>query len=47
MSSATREPGPVNASIHKLNEHIVLAALDALKSIHRQVLERLLLPAWA
>jgi len=45
MSSATLELGPVNASIHKLNEHIELDALDALKSIYRQVLERLLLPA--
>jgi succinyl-diaminopimelate desuccinylase len=39
------ELGPVNASIHKLNEHIELDALDALTSIYRQVLERLLLPA--
>jgi len=39
------ELGPVNASIHKLNEHIELDALDALKSIYRQVLDRLLLPA--
>ena len=39
------ELGPVNASIHKLNEHIEIGALDALKSIYRQVLERLLLPA--
>ena len=39
------ELGPVNASIHKLNEHIEIDALDALKSIYRQVLERLLLPA--
>lgn len=39
------EFGPVNASIHKLNEHIEIDALDALKSIYRQVLERLLLPA--
>jgi succinyl-diaminopimelate desuccinylase len=39
------ELGPVNASIHKLNEHIELVALDALRSIYRQVLERLLLPA--
>ncbi len=39
------ELGPVNASIHKLNEHIEVDALDALKSIYRQVLERLLLPA--
>jgi succinyl-diaminopimelate desuccinylase len=36
------ELGPVNASIHKLNEHIEIDALDALKSIYRQVLERLL-----
>jgi succinyl-diaminopimelate desuccinylase len=39
------EIGPVNASIHKLNEHIEVDALDTLKSIYRQVLERLLLPA--
>jgi succinyl-diaminopimelate desuccinylase len=38
------ELGPVNASIHKLNEHIEIEDLDALKSIYRQVLERLLLP---
>ena len=39
------ELGPVNASIHKLNEHIEVDALDTLKSIYQQVLERLLLPA--
>jgi succinyl-diaminopimelate desuccinylase len=44
MSSATPELGPVNASIHKADEHIELHNLDALKSISRQVLERLLLP---
>jgi succinyl-diaminopimelate desuccinylase len=38
------ELGPVNSSIHKLNEHIELDDLDVLKSIYRQVLERLLLP---
>jgi succinyl-diaminopimelate desuccinylase len=38
------ELGPVNASVHKLNEHIELDDLDALKTIYRQVLERLLLP---
>jgi hypothetical protein len=31
--------------LHKLNEHIELDALDSLKSICRQVLEPLLLPA--
>jgi succinyl-diaminopimelate desuccinylase len=45
MSSTTLELGPVNASIHKVNEHIELDDLDAFKSIYRQVLERLLLPA--
>jgi len=45
MSSTTPELGPVSASIHKLNEHIEIDALDSLKSIYRQVLERLLLPA--
>ena len=39
------ELGPINSSIHKLNEHIELDAFDAFKSIYRQVLERLLLPA--
>lgn len=38
------ELGPVNATIHQLNEHVEIDALDALKSIYRQVLERLLLP---
>lgn len=38
------ELGPVNATIHQLHEHIEIDALDALKSIYRQVLERLLLP---
>jgi succinyl-diaminopimelate desuccinylase len=36
------ELGPVNASIHKLNEHIALADLDTLSSIYRQALVRLL-----
>jgi succinyl-diaminopimelate desuccinylase len=44
MSSATLELGPVNASIHKADEHIELDGLDTLKSIYQQVLERLLLP---
>jgi succinyl-diaminopimelate desuccinylase len=45
MGSVTMELGPVNASVHKLNEPIELADLDALQSLYRQVLERLLLPA--
>jgi succinyl-diaminopimelate desuccinylase len=36
------EFGPVNASIHKLNEHIHIEALDALHRVYRRALERLL-----
>ena len=36
------ELGPVNASIHKINEHIDVAAIDLLKDIYRKALERLL-----
>lgn len=35
------EFGPVNASIHKINECVALAALDPLKNIYKGVLERL------
>ena len=36
------ELGPVNESIHKLNEHVDLAAIDALKEIYRCALVKLL-----
>ena len=36
------ELGPVNASIHKLNEHIAIDDLDALSKIYQQVLTDLL-----
>ena len=36
------ELGPVNASIHKIDEHIEVAAIDVLKNIYRGTLERLL-----
>ncbi len=36
------ELGPVNASIHKLNEHIAIADLDALSKIYQQALTDLL-----
>jgi succinyl-diaminopimelate desuccinylase len=36
------EFGPVNASIHKLNEHIELAALEKLPHIYLDVLRALL-----
>lgn len=35
------EFGPVNASIHKINEHVLVASLDPLKNIYKGVLERL------
>lgn len=38
------EFGPVNASIHKLNEHIELSAIEPLREIYLQVLRRLLRP---
>ena len=38
------EFGPVNASIHKLNEHIDLAAIEPLREIYQRVLVRLLAP---
>ena len=37
------EFGPMNASIHKLNEHIAIADLDALSKIYQQALTDLLI----
>ncbi|WP_085316162.1 succinyl-diaminopimelate desuccinylase [Derxia lacustris] len=36
------EFGPVNASIHKLDEHIDVAAIEPLKNVYRRTLEALL-----
>jgi succinyl-diaminopimelate desuccinylase len=36
------EFGPVNASIHKIDEHVAAADLDRLKNIYRRTLEHLL-----
>jgi succinyl-diaminopimelate desuccinylase len=36
------EFGPVNATIHKLNEHIDLAAIEPLREIYLRLLVRLL-----
>ena len=36
------ELGPVNASIHKINEHIKLADLPVLTSMYQKIMERLL-----
>jgi succinyl-diaminopimelate desuccinylase len=39
------ELGPVNATIHKLNERVRIADLEPLAAIYRGILERLLIPA--
>jgi succinyl-diaminopimelate desuccinylase len=36
------EFGPINASIHKIDEHIAVADIDPLKNIYRKTLENLL-----
>jgi succinyl-diaminopimelate desuccinylase len=35
------ELGPVNASIHKIDEHVAIAELEVLKDVYRSTLERL------
>jgi succinyl-diaminopimelate desuccinylase len=35
------EFGPINASIHKINEHVLVSDIDSLKNIYKGVLERL------
>jgi succinyl-diaminopimelate desuccinylase len=35
------EFGPVNASIHKIDEHIDVAFIEPLKNVYRRVLEQL------
>ena len=35
------ELGPINASIHKIDEHVLVSSLDPLKNIYKGVLERL------
>jgi succinyl-diaminopimelate desuccinylase len=42
ICSEVVEFGPVNASIHKLNEHVDLAAIEPLREIYLRVLSRLL-----
>jgi succinyl-diaminopimelate desuccinylase len=42
VCSEVVEFGPVNQSIHRLNEHIELAAIEPLRRIYQRVLEKLL-----
>ena len=37
------ELGPINATIHQVNEHISVADLDTLSAIYERILEKLLL----
>ena len=39
------ELGPVNKTIHKVNECVAIADLEALTVIYQRILERLLIPA--
>ena len=39
------EFGPINASIHKVNEHIEVADIDRIKDVYRAILRKLLLPS--
>jgi succinyl-diaminopimelate desuccinylase len=45
ISDEVVELGPVNATIHQINERVRAADLVALAAVHRRLLERLLLPA--
>jgi succinyl-diaminopimelate desuccinylase len=44
LCSEVVEFGPVNASIHKLNEHVDLSAIESLREIYQSLLGRLLAP---
>ena len=41
------ELGPPNATIHKINEHVLVADIEPLKNIYRRVLENLMAPSSA
>jgi succinyl-diaminopimelate desuccinylase len=47
ISKEVVELGPVNATIHKLNECVGVAELEALSGVYRRILDRLLAPAAA
>jgi succinyl-diaminopimelate desuccinylase len=44
ICSEVVELGPVNATIHKIDERVAIADLEPLSAIYRSMLERLLLP---
>ena len=42
ICSEVVEFGPVNASIHKIDEHVAVDSIEPLKNIYRRTLEALL-----
>jgi succinyl-diaminopimelate desuccinylase len=42
MGAEVVEVGPVNASIHKVDEHVALAELELLPRLYQRIAERLL-----
>ena len=44
ICSQVVEFGPINASIHKVNEHVAVADLEPLAGIYQEALARLLKP---
>ena len=47
MGAQVMELGPINASIHQVDEHVGVEELEHLSDIYRCILERLLVPARA
>ena len=43
MGADVVELGPINASIHKVNEHVRLADVETLTSVYQRIMEKLLL----
>ena len=44
MGAQVMELGPINASIHQVDEHVGVEELEHLSDIYRRILERLLIP---
>lgn len=42
MCDQVVEFGPINASIHKINEHIIISDVEQLKNIYKKLLEKIL-----
>ena len=42
MGAEVVEMGPINASIHKVDEHVAVDELQRLPAIYREIVEKLL-----